>query len=1048
MAEAIAGRLMDNLQELALNEAKALVQVKNDIRRLRDRLVWLQAFLLEADPIRRVDGNLLTGVLVSQTRAVALDSEDAIDWYLVLSDTIASRRGWRRVIVVPKLLERFAQQFIVRHYLSVEVTMLNTRIEDILDSRDKYKLDGLRTGSKADAEKEKLDGLISWTLPTGHSTSSNVTRKKRFEDNWCKLPCRDMDKDKLRKHLLKNKKVFVIFMDGDSGVGKTALMRSAFNDSEILRYFHVRIWIDFPPCTSDTTIASKIERKLGNDSSSSHRLVVIDCNDVRFSGHMRLSEWLPDAREHDKIVLITSKKAPAAVVSQTFKHDGVERGNLRIELSRLEREDIWMLFYYKLLGVVIEKTKEGKGSSPELEKGNTSPVSEQEEGRGKGSIGHEVSEEERKGKGSTGHKVSDEDEGKGKGSIGHEVSEEERKGKGKGKGSIGHEVSEEEEGKEKGSIGHKVSKEEEGSHLVSKVEEITMGLPRAVVMLAHLLRTTERSSWGSLFQHICKSSKVEKRLQRILLLIFNALPNDLKSCFLYFAAFPQETKICTEELVRLWAAEGFLCPKDGKSMEFIGHGHLKELISRDLVQVVTKDDVGFVQSVSIANHVHNFLRMEARETSFLDVHFLYHVPEAATVRRLSIPDYQSESSSTLEHKYRKLRSLISRVPKEQGNLKHTAQAQPVGGEDDAPLPQRDLSSLNEDPKVGTASLFWTSLKTLINWGATKEDPTKPISRVLRGSRYLRVISLEGHNVDEKMLRCVSNKVHLRYLRVDSTNLTTTIPVSIGDLLRLQTLDVRGSKISRLPDEFWKIQTLRHVLGDGLPFPDPASATNLRNLQTLETMSLKGVDQWDGKIMLKMPNLETLAVEGLDGSNIYAALHQLIYLKRLRLCGDNIKLGSLGIDNHNLVLMELTHEKLSREDDAGFEDTSKLFNLSVLKLMRTHVEQAFINNIAQLPNLNHLSLQDISCADNKLEIPEQGFDRLEVLEVSVSASSDDDKPPLKIVVNSALGRLKTFKLISCKEVTIVVGGKNGNQDFNNQLKCRCSGGRYKYSIASS
>ncbi|CAL4895593.1 unnamed protein product [Urochloa decumbens] len=947
MVEAIAGRLMDNLQELALNEAKALVQVKHDILRLRDRLVWLQAFLLEADPIRRVDGNLLTGVLVSQTRAVALDSEDAIDRYLVLSDTIASRRGWRRVIIIPKLLERFAQQFIVRHYLSVEVTMLNTRIEDILDSRDKYKLDDLRTGSEADdAKKSTAEPRPSWALPTGHGSFS-VTRRKRFEDNWCNLPCRDMDKDKLRKHLLKNKELFVIFIEGDSGAGKTALMRSAFSDSEIVGNFHVRIWIDLPPCTRDTTIASQIKQNLGvawsatDNDSSSHRLVVIDCNDVRFFGDMRLSEWLPNATEHDKIVLITSKKAPAAVVSQTFKHDEVERGNLRIGLSPLQREDIRLLFYYKLLG-------------------------------------------------------------------------------------------------------QEVSEDEEGSHLVSKVEEVTMGLPRAVVMLAHLLRTTERSSWGSLFQHICKSSKVEKRIQRILLLSFNALHNDLKSCFLYFAAFPQETEICTQELVRLWVAEGFLCPKDGKSMEFIGHGHLKELISRDLVQVRTKDDVGFVQSVSIASYVHNFLRMEARETSFLDVHFLYHVPDAATVRRLSIPDYQSESSSTLEHKYRKLRSLISRVPK-QDNLKHTVQAQPVGGEDDALLPHRDPSSLNEDPKVGTASLFWTSLKTLINRGTTKEDPTKPISRVLRGSRYLRVISLEGHNVDEKMLRCVSNKVHLRYLRVDSRNLTTTIPVSIGDLLRLQTLDMRGSKISRLPNEFWKIQTLRHVLGDGLPFPDPASATNLRNLLTLETMSLKGVDQWDGKIMLKMLNLETLTVEGLDGSDIYPALHQLIYLKRLRLYGDNIKLGSLGLDNHNLVVMELTG-KLSRED-AGFEKTSKLFNLSVLKLMHTHVEQAFINNIAQLPNLNHLSLLDISCADNKLEIPEQGFDRLEVLKVSVSANSDDDKPPLKIVVNSALRMLKTFQLISCKKVTIGVGGDNGNQDFN-QLKSRCSGGRYIYSNKSS
>ncbi|CAO2142341.1 unnamed protein product [Urochloa humidicola] len=592
--------------------------------------------------------------------------------------------------------------------------------------------------------------------------------------------------------------------------------------------------------------------------------------------------------------------------------------------------------------------------------------------------------------------VSEDDKGEGSPSP---VSKEE-KGKGttylvseddKGKGSPGP-VSKEEKGKRSTSQ----ASEEEGSHLVSKVHDVTMGLPRAVVMLAHLLRRTERSSWGSLFQHICKSSKVEKRLQRILLLSFNALPNDLKSCFLYFAAFPQETEICTQELVRLWAAEGFLCPKDGKSMEFIGHGNLKELIARELVQVVTKDDIGFVQSVSIASCVHNFLRVEARETSFLDVHLLYHVPKAATVRRLSIPDYQSESSA-FEDKYPKLRSLISNEKPKEPETPNTLQ--PRGQEEDANV-----------------------------------DRTKSVSKVLRGSPYLCVISLKDHNVGEKMLKCASNKAHLRYLRVQS-RILTTIPVSISDLPRLQTLDVRGTEISRLPDEFWKIQTLRHVLGDSLPFPNTTLPTNLRNLQTLQTMSLKGID-WDGKIMLKMLNLETLAVEEINGSHdIFPALHQLIYLKRLRLSGSAIKLGSMGLDNHNLELIELNGKLIP--EDVDFQETSRLFNLSVLKLMNTNVDQAFIKNIAQLPNLKHLSLLDNSCDGEELVIPKPGFSLLKVLKVSVS-SLDKLK---KIVVNSPLTRLQTFQLISCREITI--GGDN--KDFQ-QPKPNVSGERYIYSIS--
>ncbi|CAO2142339.1 unnamed protein product [Urochloa humidicola] len=1011
MAEAIAGPLLENLQELALKEAKALVQVKHDIRCLRDRLVWLQAFIMEADPIRRVDGNLLTGVLVSQTRAVALDSEDAIDQYIVLSDAIASRRGWRRVIVIPKLLERFAQQFLVRHYLSLEITLLNERIEEILHSREKYKLDDLRTGSEA-VERSDAEPRPSWTLPTGHgSFNHHIPRKTGFEDNWCDhLSHRNLDKRKLQKKL-SNENLFVIFIQGNSGVGKTAFMRSAFNDRSVVGNFHVRTWIDLPPCTRDTTIASQIKKNLGVAWSSStdnscHRLVVIDCNDVRFTGQ-RLSEWLPNARKQDKIVLITSKMVPAAVVSQKVYHGVVERTNFIIPLSSLKREDVWLLFYYKFLGRVIKNTKKEESGRPEEEgEGSISP--EEDDG---GSIGPVLKKEE--GKGTTGL-VSEDD--KGKGSPGP-VSKEE-----KGKRSTSQ--AEEEE-------------EEEGSHLVSKVHDVTMGLPRAVVMLAHLLRRTERSSWGSLFQHILKSSKVEKRLQRILLLSFNALPNDLKSCFLYFAGFEQETEICTQELVRLWAAEGFLCPKDGKSMEFIGHGNLKELIARELVQVVTKDDIGFVQSVSIASCVHNFLRVEARETSFLDVHLLYHVPKAATVRRLSIPDYQSESSA-FEDKYPKLRSLISNEKPKEPETPNTLQ--PRGQEEDAPVSRiYRPSSVNEDRKGSTPPCLprpalHTCCQTLFNRGATNEDRTKSVSKVLRGSPYLRVISLKDHNVGEKMLKCASNKAHLRYLRVQS-RILTTIPVSISDLPRLQTLDVRGTKISRLPDEFWKIQTLRHVLGDSLPFPNTTLPTNLRNLQTLQTMSLKGID-WDGKIMLKMLNLETLAVKEInDSHDIFPALHQLIYLKRLRLSGSAIKLGSMGLDNHNLELMELDGKLIP--EDVDFQETSRLFNLSVLKLMNTNVDQAFIKNIAQLPNLKHLSLLDNSCDGEELVIPKPGFSLLKVLKVSVS-SLDKLK---KIVVNSPLTRLQTFQLISCREITI--GGDN--KDFQ-QPKPNFSGERYIYSIS--
>jgi hypothetical protein len=42
MAEAVMGPLVGRLQELAMSEARAMVAVNDDVRSLRDKLMWMQ----------------------------------------------------------------------------------------------------------------------------------------------------------------------------------------------------------------------------------------------------------------------------------------------------------------------------------------------------------------------------------------------------------------------------------------------------------------------------------------------------------------------------------------------------------------------------------------------------------------------------------------------------------------------------------------------------------------------------------------------------------------------------------------------------------------------------------------------------------------------------------------------------------------------------------------------------------------------------------------------------------------------------------------------
>lgn len=142
-------------------------------------------------------------------------------------------------------------------------------------------------------------------------------------------------------------------------------------------------------------------------------------------------------------------------------------------------------------------------------------------------------------------------------------------------------------------------------------------------------------------EHVLKSimSIQPKRLDKLPSMCFDDLPHGLKPCFLYFAVLPQNTPIKSRTSVRLWMAEGFLIPKEGKTMEKVGYSYLKELIDRHLVNVIEADKSASSTSdkllVAAHDHVHAFLRFQAQEACFMEIHSGDDVPALMSARRLS-----------------------------------------------------------------------------------------------------------------------------------------------------------------------------------------------------------------------------------------------------------------------------------------------------------------------------------------------------------------------------------------------------------------------------
>jgi len=120
----------------------------------------------------------------------------------------------------------------------------------------------------------------------------------------------------------------------------------------------------------------------------------------------------------------------------------------------------------------------------------------------------------------------------------------------------------------------------------------------------------------------------------------------------------ESTPVDAQRLVRLWVAEGFVRPRRGSTMEEVGQGYLKELISRCMVQLVDKDDFGAVQTVVVHDRLQAFAQDEAQEASFIESHDSTDVLAPATVRRLAVLNSTTDRYVQLSNALPKLRSII------------------------------------------------------------------------------------------------------------------------------------------------------------------------------------------------------------------------------------------------------------------------------------------------------------------------------------------------------------------------------------------------------
>ncbi|CDP11549.1 unnamed protein product [Coffea canephora] len=124
------------------------------------------------------------------------------------------------------------------------------------------------------------------------------------------------------------------------------------------------------------------------------------------------------------------------------------------------------------------------------------------------------------------------------------------------------------------------------SEVGSQIAKLCQGLPLAVVLVAGILATTAQDSWEEVAKSLSSIVLEDEYCMKALELSYSHLPDYLKPCLLYFAAFQEDEVINVRRLLRLWISERFVQQTEGKSLKEAAYDYLMTLINRSLVMAV------------------------------------------------------------------------------------------------------------------------------------------------------------------------------------------------------------------------------------------------------------------------------------------------------------------------------------------------------------------------------------------------------------------------------------------------------------------------------
>ncbi|XP_031100362.1 putative late blight resistance protein homolog R1B-8 [Ipomoea triloba] len=512
------------------------------------------------------------------------------------------------------------------------------------------------------------------------------------------------------------------------------------------------------------------------------------------------------------------------------------------------------------------------------------------------------------------------------------------------------------------------------------------GLPLSIILMAGILSKAKMKveDWENVARDVALSSTLyeEQNCEKILLLSYNHLPENLKTCFLYLGVFPEDYEIPVRRLVGYWVAQGFVEDDEAlvaNNKEEVGWQKLQDLIDRNLIFVEKRGCCGRIKTCKIHDLTHEMCLRLAKGKNILHV----------------IDDKFHVGQSSKE---------ISQEEEENGNFWVSLQS------------ISNISRLDfEHRTLQKCHSFLAMFPSKYGFGYDGGSPI--FTNYLFTATSIQVLDLQFVFPYLPASLWINNLSQLRYLALHISAFSGSLSI-LSSLKNLQTLILYSARpygvvyltLPKTP----QLRELCILKGPSFHFKDDEENLILENLTTF--LWLSDLCCNNEALMVRIPNVKKLGVryekpKRRDNMHPIDLLHTLSHLEQL----EDIRFyGYQSLRYNRLVYIPKPYDFPPKLKKLKFSNTWMILGITMTILGR-------------LPNLEVLQLKWNAFDDSETEWEqvEEGFPKLKVLVFQSQSlcrwkDSDFTFPSLECLVlkNSSLKSLPYESLSGCPCLKII------------------------------